>query len=470
MRLNLFKKLLLTFAAVVLVSVLVLAIWLNTALQRGFDRFRTNQIQPLLDLYAKEVATMAQEGSVDLATPIPGPEWNRQLLRWAVATGHDPRILKGLVSHQPRTRRAPPHGPRGIPNLGFGLFDSNHNRLAGNFNWHQHQLKAPVTTAGKTLAYVAYAPSNLPLNDIEKRFIHGQQRIIIVGAVVIMLLGSLAAWLLARHFSRPIVKLASATDRLANGDYDHRVDHRSSDELGDLTQRINHLAHALQNTDQSRQRWFAELTHELRTPVAVLRGEIEAMRDGFRRSDAAALASLLEEILRLQNLLNDLQTLSLADAGALEYHMSDVNGADSLQQCIESLERSAPENTKWQIDIEPDLPLFADQERIFQLWRILLTNALQHSDAPATISVQAKLRDQQVVVTVADSAPALDPLVQDTLFQSFVKGRSSNANGSGVGLAIAHKIAAAHQASIAVGASPLGGAKFTLHFPVSASA
>jgi len=218
-------------------------------------------------------------------------------------------------------------------------------------------------------------------------------------ALIAVILASVVGIALGRYLLAPVRAVASGARDLAAGRYDSRLTVDRSDEFGALARDFNLLAAGLEANRESRRRWLADIAHELRTPLAVLRAEIEALRDGVRSLDHDAMAALAAEAERIGHLVDDLHQLALADAGALSYHFAPLDPMALLEATAlryqprleaagltlklllpESLPESAP-------------PLFGDSERLEQLLANLLENSLRHTDAPRTVHQAYRLRN-----------------------------------------------------------------------------
>ncbi|MEK9974918.1 MAG: HAMP domain-containing protein, partial [Deltaproteobacteria bacterium] len=134
----------------------------------------------------------------------------------------------------------------------------------------------------------------------------------------LVLLGALIAWLVSRQLLKPVRQLKNGTEKLREHHLDTRIPVATSDELGQLAQAFNEMATALQNYEYQRQQWLADTAHELRTPLSILKGEIEALEDGVRPFDQNSLASLHQETTRLQRIVEDLRLINHLELGKLE--------------------------------------------------------------------------------------------------------------------------------------------------------
>lgn len=373
---------------------------------------------------------------------------------------------------QPQTseRPQPPPSPRMMKQL--GLLDSQQQLLAGKPAGKEARL-IPLTVDQKLVGWLSF-PSIEHLRGKHDR--HFQQRLrdrlIAIGSFAIVL-AIIFAWLLARHLVAPITVLSRSSRRLAEGDYAHRNQINRHDELGQLASDINQLAKSLQEGRHARERWLADISHELRTPVAILQGEIQALVDGIRRPDSHRLASLEQEIDHLHKLLNDLHDLALADSGSLRYRMQPLDLAQLATQTSQAFsqrlqERHIALETR---GLETAQPLVGDITRLRQLLNNLLDNSIKYTHAGGRINLQLTRQHQHLVLTLADSAPgvAADQLPQlfDRLYRVDAS-RNRRLGGSGLGLAICEHIVQAHSGHIEATASSLGGISISVTLPAAA--
>ena len=216
---------------------------------------------------------------------------------------------------------------------------------------------------------------------------------------------------------------------------------------------------------------MADVSHELRTPLTVLSGELEALEDGVRPLSRESLASLRGEVNALAKLVNDLNQLALADVGALAYRKETVDIAPLVQQAIEShRERVAERGLALEASLDQGALVFADADRLQQMFRNLLENAARYTDRGGRVRVALRRADGQVAIEFDDTAPGVPSEALPHLFERFyrVEGSRSRANGgTGLGLSICRSIAAAHGGDIAASASPLGGLRVSVTLPVA---
>jgi signal transduction histidine kinase len=257
---------------------------------------------------------------------------------------------------------------------------------------------------------------------------------------------------------------------MAAGDLGQRVPARSRDEIGELGRAFNHMAGDLQAADAQRRQMTADIAHELRNPLAVIRGNLEAMLDGLYPSDDEHLTPVLDETLLLQRLVEDLRLLSLAEAGQLGLTRSDIDVGQLLESVAEGA-RAVAEDRELTLSVETPadrLVLVGDAARLRQVLGNLLSNALRYTPSGGRIVLQALLHDGQARFVVSDSGPGIAPKDLPHIFDRFYRSdaaRARTSGGSGLGLAIAQALVRAHRGTIAVESEPGQGTRFIVDLP-----
>jgi two-component system sensor histidine kinase BaeS len=307
--------------------------------------------------------------------------------------------------------------------------------------------------------------------DTDLAFAREQLRIAVVAGVAILAMALLLAFTLARWLLDPVRELAAGTRALAAGDYGRRVGDRRRDELGALAQDFNHLAHTLEQHREARRRWGADIAHELRTPLSILRGEIQALQDGVRAPTPAALNSLHAECERIGNLIEDLYQLSLADVGALDYVFEEVDLAELLTEAVGAQRHGFHDaGIALDLDIGATSPVRADARRIGQLIDNLLANARRYTDAPGQVRVNLQATGADVRMAFEDSPPGVPdaslPLLFDRLYR-VDPSRNRAAGGAGLGLAICEAIVVAHGGTLKAAHATLGGLRIEVLLPAA---
>ncbi|UHD14465.1 ATP-binding protein [Thiocapsa bogorovii] len=304
-------------------------------------------------------------------------------------------------------------------------------------------------------------------------------RLWLIVAAMLALAAALA-YPLSSRLIRPVNEFQRTARRLAAGDYDARVAIRGGDEIARLGRDINALADALGRNDRARRQWVADISHELRTPISLLRAHLEAMQDGVRPLERAQIDRLHGDVLRLSRLVEDLNDLATTDLGALAYRMQEIDLAELLREHIEAF------RTRFEaagLDLvfdnrlaggrDPDpavgAPLCADAGRISQLFGNLLHNSLSYTDSGGGLTVTldaAPLGGYRI--TFEDTAPGVPTEDLPRLFERLYRvdaSRSRHTGGAGLGLAIAKNVVLAHGGTIEAQAADAGGCAIRIELP-----
>ncbi|MGZ5202566.1 MAG: ATP-binding protein [Telluria sp.] len=350
------------------------------------------------------------------------------------------------------------------------LLDARGAYLAGRQPGNEPGAQRPVAAGGKTVGYLRVARVMRPSDALAAAFLDQLKASLWTIVAASVALSALAAVLLAAHFRKPIRRLASGAQALAQGRFDTRLDARRSDELGELAQSFNRLAQQLEAMEASRRQWVADTSHELRTPLAVLRAQLEAIEDGVRSADPATVAAMLRQVLALNKLIDQLYALARADVGALDCQRQPLDVWALACECAAEFgERLRAAGLALDIGAAPPSSVVAgDADRLRQVFGNLFENALRYTTAGGRVAVSAAARDGVVEVTLDDSAPGVPEEALPRLAERFYRvdaSRSRAKGGAGLGLSLCRRIAEAHGGSLGFGHSPLGGLRVTLTLP-----
>lgn len=364
---------------------------------------------------------------------------------------------------------APPPGGDDFPTR-ISLFTPDGQWLAGmQRRPPPDAASVPIHRGGAVAAFARLAPALVPAG-IDDAFLASQYRAIALSAGLVLAVAVALGARAARMATQPITAVQAATHRIAHGDFAIRLPPVGLAEVAAMMADINHMAQALQRLERTRRQWLADISHELRTPLTVLSGEIEALEDGVHPLNAASVASLRGEIDALIALVADLHLLATADLGRLPCHMQMLDVQPLIKAAIARFANKA-HAAGHVLTIHVDRPPGAacwDRRRIDQVLANLLSNALRYTDALGRIELALSHDDATVRVHIDDTAPAVTPDQLTRLAQPFYRadpGRSREAGGTGLGLAVAHAIAVAHGGGLGFAHSPLGGLSVTLTLP-----
>jgi two-component system sensor histidine kinase BaeS len=352
------------------------------------------------------------------------------------------------------------------------LLDASRTRVAGVPVDESATVK-PLRSGGKVVGYVGLGPRKRLTDRHQLLFVQQQKLAMGLIATVMLLVSAAISLPLSNRLVRPIRRLAASMHRLACGAFETRVEVTQQDELGQLARDFNTLALSLEKTEQARRRWMADISHELRTPLSVLRGEIEAIQDGVRQATPQTMNSLHLEVLQLSRLVDDLYQLSLYDIGALSYKKSLFDLHALLRHAVDSFRPDLAHKgitLSWEAGNGGEFAVFADPERLHQLFDNLLDNSLKYTDAGGELSVRLERQGERAVIEFADSAPGVPTEELAKLFDRLYRVESSRnraLGGAGLGLAICKNIVEAHEGSISALDSRKGGVSIVIELPLT---
>jgi two-component system OmpR family sensor kinase/two-component system sensor histidine kinase BaeS len=290
---------------------------------------------------------------------------------------------------------------------------------------------------------------------------------VVILSVPLALLTLLIGFLLAQRFINPLADVIAAARAVAGGTLATRVPVRGPGDLRALTDSFNHMANALERSDRERRAMLTDIAHELRTPLTVMRGRLEGIVDGVYPTDEAHIAPVLEETYTLERLVNDLHTLTLAEARQLHFDLKPVDLGEVAQRTASLFDAEAQEKQiTLSVNVEPGLPtVSADAQRTGQVVGNLLSNALRYAPEASHVAVTVRRAGKGVELSVADDGPGVTVADLPRIFDRFWRGEKSRARssgGAGLGLAIARQLVEAQGGTLTASNNPDGGLCVTL--------
>jgi two-component system sensor histidine kinase BaeS len=394
--------------------------------------------------------------------PPSGYNMNRPPLPPPDKYGHDHKPPMG--PHPPGEGHHPPDP--------LVILNADKEPIYGSYP-HNEKIKLhPVIVQKITVGYVGLLSPRHFLDPMQIQFL-GQQKLALVwGAAGIVLIVIIISFPLSRQMVKPIKEMASATHDIASGKYTTRVSFSSTDELGQLARDFNAMALTLEKHEKERRQWVADISHELRTPVSVLQGEIEALLDGIRKITPETIHSLHAETLRLKRLVEDLYQISLSDLGALNYRKDNLDPVEAIKDSLKSYREEFDRKgiaLNENIDKNIKAVCFADRERLSQLFTNLLENSLRYTDKGGILEVGMKVSNDFIIIEFQDSNPGVSEKDLEKLFDRFYRveaSRNRTYGGAGLGLTICKNIVDAHEGLISAHPSPLGGIRIQISIPI----
>lgn len=483
MKLKLIHKLLIamfTCAALVLVLFTLVT---RASIGRGFIDFLQHQERSQVELVIPELVNLYRvQGSWDVLAGNPRDFHN--LIFNALLQDSEARLEFGPQGPGPQSRGRGrgdgfqgrrggpgPLGRNGLPQRIF-LLGADFSRVVGNVppDFPDNELLA-IKVDGEDVGWLGFAMIHDIELPAEEAFIKQLRTNLLIGLGLGLAVAVLLAWLLARHLSRPVNEVAAGIRALAAGDYAVRLDTRGSDEIAKLGEDVNRLSSALSEHETTRKRWVSDMAHELRTPLAIISGELEAMSDGVRPLNREQLESVRDEVKHLSVLIDDLHNLALTDSGALAYKMQAVDFDELVQMTTDSFKVRAGSKGLDLIYANPGhaIMLQGDERRLGQLLRNLLDNAIRYTDAGGQITVQLGKENQLAILAISDTPPGASAAECEHLFERLYRmegSRNRNSGGSGLGLAICRNIVEAHGGQISAQPGPDGGLLITTTLPL----
>ena len=326
-------------------------------------------------------------------------------------------------------------------------------------------LHTPWGTEIPGTLYVNYAKNDPFLTMAINRFL-------LLGALLAIAVATIATIVLSRRISSPIRALSLAAQKLGQGDLAQRVQIHDKGEVKDLAQSFNTMADNLEHTEQLRQNMVTDVAHELRTPISNIRGQLEAINDKLMKPDGRTLNSIYEESILLSRLIDDLQELSLAEAGKLSLLRQPEDVIQLIEQAVAAARPAATNNeTSFNVDLPSQLPLCdIDSHRISQVLRNLIDNAVIHTSQGSTITIAARQLNNWIEISVADTGEGIPAEDLPNIFERFYradKSRSRATGGTGLGLAICKSLIETHGGKIEVQSEQEKGSRFSFTIPIS---
>ena len=330
---------------------------------------------------------------------------------------------------------------------------------------------APVVVGTQTVGEVHLAFPAGGLTSAEQRLRSAVLRTAGVAAGLAVLVALVASLLMTRLVVRPLRRLSTAARAIGTGEKGVRIGSVTGPgELSELSAAFDAMAASLDRAEELRQGMVADVAHELRTPVAVLQAETEALVDGVRPASPEALSSLHDETLRLGRMVEDLQALASADAAGLSLDRQVVDLADVAAQSADTLtERFRAAEVHLDLSLA-QVVVWADPQRMGQVVTNLLANASKYTPAGGKVQLSVKGEGSLARLVVTNSGPGIPAAEQQRIFDRFYRGRAGlRTGGTGIGLAVVKELVEAHGGTVHVEDPPGGGVSFVVILPAVAA-
>ncbi|GAB3662726.1 ATP-binding protein [Nocardioides korecus] len=441
------RRLTVSFVVIGFGSALLTAVLINLAFGGRFDTYLGQQ----------RAARESQLASAFTSAYEPGRGWQAARLdRLAPAiamTGADVRLV----------------GPSGKPvwsldsQMGPGMARMHREMTAAGPLLPQQHI--PLTVRGRVIGelLVAQPKGTVPL--VDQGFRRSVNWLLALGALLGGTIGVGAGVLVARRTVRPITELTHAARDLQAGERSRRAEVPGDDEISQLARAFNDLVDSLARQDAVRRAFAADVAHELRTPLAVLRSQVEAMQDGVVEPGPAVFDSLHDETLRLGRLTADLETMTSADSVEFDLRRERIDLAGIVESAASGLRhRFEEQRLNLVLATEPTVVL-GDDTRLQQVVTNLLTNALKFVPGGGSVTVSTRYANGWVELGVDDDGPGIAAADLPHVFERFYRGHEVRTGGSGIGLAVVAALVHAHGGEVSAHNRSAGGASFLVRLP-----
>ncbi len=476
-RRSLFAKIFTAIAATAVLVVMVMALIVAVWMRDGFAQYLLRGELARFDELASSLADAHPGGWTEFAdNPQQWSDFVRtRAPRPSINSGRPPPPPPG--GPPPRTGKPPPFGAGGEDlrlDERLVLLDREGNQIAGNLQRSKVFDRRPICaqddcTDGELLGYLGMSAPVAAENASDAFFLRGQYMSLVLAALIAIAVSALAAYIIARQLLGPIRRLEAGAKTMASGNYTARIRQDRTDELGQLIGHYNTLAATLEQTAKVEREWISNTSHELQTPLAVLRAQVEALQDGIRQPDTKTLTEMHAALMRLSRLVEDLKTLSHAREAELSANFAreDLSGIARVSADA-ARSKLAAQGIDLDLDLAAPTPIECDGVQIGQVIDNLLENARRYTDGPGQVRMKLEEVDGFAVLTVDDTPPAPPDADVGRLFDRFFRvegSRSRASGGSGLGLSVCKAIVETHGGTINAGHSDLGGLQITIRLP-----
>jgi len=476
-RRSLFAKIFTAIAATAVLVVIVMALMVAAWMRDGFAQYLLRSELARFDELTSSLADIPRDDWTALVNN--SQQWSDFVRlhapRPGMGNGRPPGPPPG--GSRPREGIPPPFGT-GSEGLKLDkrlvLLDREGTQIAGNLERSTIFERRPICaqddcTDAQVLGYLGL---NAPVgagDASDTFFLRNQYMSLVLAALIAIAVSAVAAYIIARQLLEPIKRLEAGAKTMASGNYTARIRQDRTDELGQLIGHYNTLAATLEQTAKAEREWISNTSHELQTPLAVLRAQIEALQDGIRQPDEKTLIEMHAALMRLSRLVQDLKTLSYAREAELSANFTCEDLSEIARVSAETARsKLATQGIDLELYLGSRIRIDCDGGQIGQVIDNLLENAGRYTDGPGQVRVKLEQVDNLAVLTVNDTPPAPPDTDVERLFDRFFRvegSRSRASGGSGLGLSVCKAIVEAHGGTIAAGHSDLGGLQITIRLP-----
>ena len=453
MKFSLQQKMILAFSVVVIVSIGGVVIFANLDSQRQVNRYLTRG---------------GQYGVMELVEAL--EDYYEYKGTWSM-------VGEVADAYSQRHGRKNAHGKASeltLTDQNHFIVWSNAGQVKGEkLTGEMTSRSLEIHSGGQTVGYLVVENGVLQAPDDIAAFVNRLRRAIFLAGGFGILLAIGLAVLVSKYLLEPIKVITSASTQLSTGDFSTRVDIKGNDEIATLAKTFNQLARNLELAEERKQSLTADAAHELRTPIAVQKAQLEGMLDGVLPLTQKNVLIALQQTNFLSRLVEDLRLLAMADAGEVRLEMRILNIVNLVQQVVAGFQaQAALEGTNLVTVFRPDgeeLWIHTDADRVSQILQNLISNALRYGQKGGRILISTRKESAKLVISVQDDGSGIPSTALPHLFERFYRherARTRENGGSGLGLAISKKLALLLGGDLSGANSPEGGAVFSLELPI----
>ncbi|HQF69262.1 MAG TPA: ATP-binding protein [Anaerolineaceae bacterium] len=453
MKFSLQQKMILAFSVVVIVSIGGVVIFANLDSQRQVNRYLTRG---------------GQYGVMELVEAL--EDYYEYKGTWSM-------VGEVADAYSQRHGRKNAHGKASeltLTDQNHFIVWSNAGQVKGEkLTGEMTSRSLEIHSGGQTVGYLVVENGVLQTPDDIAPFVNRLRRAIFLAGGFAILLAIGLAVLVSKYLLEPIKVITSASTQLSTGDFSTRVDIKGNDEIATLAKTFNQLARNLELAEERKQSLTADAAHELRTPIAVQKAQLEGMLDGVLPLTQKNVLIALQQTNFLSRLVEDLRLLAMADAGEVRLEMRILNIVNLVQQVVAGFQaQAALEGTNLVTVFRPDgeeLWIHTDVDRVSQILQNLISNALRYGQKGGRILISTRKESAKLVISVQDDGSGIPSTALPHLFERFYRherARTRENGGSGLGLAISKKLALLLGGDLSGANSPEGGAVFSLELPI----
>lgn len=482
MKNKLWVKLAIVFLLVAFSTIVLAGGIINIALNKRFEDYVKNNVQAKNQRIVDSLESIYQEQ---------GSWYNikQKLMALEMMTGRRVRIttkndknvfdskydcMSNRKSQRNTDDNCMPGNMRGKGKMGRGMMQNNQDNKSFNSGKKTGQtVKLPIEVDSKVVGYAHVTPLDREgfwskQDMVFRKTINSS---IIIAGVIAGIVALLISFIISKKITSPIQKMTSVAQSMAEGNLARRVDVDSQDEIGVLGEQLNQLAAHLQKLEKLRKKLTADVAHELRTPITTIQSYIEAFQDGVMSVNQANLNAIHEEIIRLVDLVNDLQELSITEGGRRNFEFEQINLNQFVQNSVQSLV-SLFKSKNIDLDLNlsnEEIKLHFDRESLNKIIYNILSNAHKYTEQGGEVTIDVTQKDSNAVIRIEDNGIGISEEELPYIFERFYRideSRTRETGGTGIGLAIVKELVEAHNGQIDVKSELGEGTEFIISLPL----